>query len=117
MRNKTKRKIHKSIKMIKDARRKLGVSRYKVSQIASVDQKYYTALERGESSNPGRSVLLRLARTITTYSKLYDEKWVDKVLSTADFPPAPEPHPDDWWKPRRNWAYFEDRRDDLRIED
>jgi len=103
--------------MIKEARLRLDVSKYKLCQVARLDQKYYTSLERGESLKPGRPVLMRLARAIPAYTKLYDERWVDKVLDIAGFLPPPEPLPEEQRELQDHWLRFWGNRDDLRYED
>lgn len=103
--------------MIKKARLRLGISKYKLCRVARLDQKYYTFLERGQSQKPGREVLIRLARAFPAYTKLYDEKWVDNVVETAGFPPPPEPLPDEQRELQDLWLRFWGNRYDLRRED
>ena len=90
----TKKKYRKSIKSIKlliEMRKKAGITTNGLADLASLDPKNYWRLEKGIARNPGRDTLIRLARALVRYTKMFDESDVDKVLAAANFPPAPEP--------------------------
>lgn len=81
----------KPIEMLIEMRKKAGITPYKLASLAWVDGRYLRRLEAGEARNPGRDVLINLARAIVNFTKLFDEHHVDKVLAAADFAPAPMP--------------------------
>jgi len=81
----------KAIRILIEMREKAGVTTYRLASLARVDSKYLWRLERGEARNPGREALIRLARALVGYTKLFSESDVDCVLAAADYAPAPMP--------------------------
>ena len=94
LRKKPKKKYRKPVKAIRlliDKRKKAGITTNALADLASLDPKNYWRLEKGIARNPGRDTLIRLARALVGYTKMFTEDDVDKVLAAANFPPAPEP--------------------------
>ena len=87
------RKPVKAIRMIIKLRERAGLSRNALAEASYVDPKYLWNLERGIKRNPGRNLLIRLVRTLVSYSKMFTEDDVDAVLKAAGYPPAPLPDP------------------------
>ena len=89
-----RRKPVKAIREIVRMREKVGVSCNALYEAAGIDPKYGWNLERGLKRNPGRNVLIKLVRVLVSFTKMYNESHVDRVLSFASFPPAPLPPED-----------------------
>ena len=81
----------KAILLLIKMRKKADVSCYMLATLARVDDRYLRRLEAGEARNPGRDHLIRLARALVGFTKLFDEDDVDRVLAAAGFAPAPLP--------------------------
>ena len=89
-----RRKPVKAIREIVRMREKVGLSCNALYEAAGIDPKYGWNLERGLKRNPGRMVLIKLVRVLVSFTKIYDESHVDKVLALANFPAAPSPPKD-----------------------
>ena len=90
----TKKKYRNPIRAIRlliKMRKKAGITTNGLADLARLDPKNYWRLEKGIARNPGRYTLIRLARALVRYTKMFDESDVDEVLKAAGFPPAPEP--------------------------
>ncbi len=103
IKNKTAKKKYpksvKSINTITKMRKKAGLTCNALAEMSYVDPKYLWELENGLKRNPGRDILIRLVRGLIGFTKLFDESHLDKVLSEANYPPAPLPGTNNEYRP------------------
>lgn len=81
----------KAIKLLVKMRKKVNLTAFQFSSLSYSDYKYWQKLETGEAENPSRNYLMGMAKSLVGYTKLFDDRDVDKVLAAAGFPPAPAP--------------------------
>lgn len=74
-------------------REQAGLTTNALAESTPVDPKYLWKLERGIARNPGRNLLIDLARSLVGYTKLFNESNVDMVMAAANYPSAPLPDP------------------------
>ena len=99
----------KAIEMIIKMREKADITYSQLARLARVDKSYLRRLELGESRHPGRQTLIDLSEALVDYTKMFDERDVDRVLKAAGFAPAPlrvlkaPTHP--WYSRSTDWTF------------